>query len=121
MPDTKPVQTRLTKQQLRILQFIYRFRHVSTKHITVFLGKAQIQQAQQRLNPLLKKKYIGRSYTNKDIQNNNYATYFLLPNGLRVLKQKDPEIDTDQLHLRRSDKTASDRFTTHNLRIGDVY
>ncbi len=110
-------ETRLTRQQLAILEFMYSFRFVTTKQVQRFLGKSQVQQAQQRLNTLLAKQYIGRRYNSEDKLLGRYAAYFLLPNGLELLKGYG---DTKALRLMRKDPTASQRFIDHNIAIGDV-
>ncbi len=110
-------QTRLTKQQFDILLFIYSFRFVTTKQVQRFLDKKQIQQAQQRLNTLLDKRYIGRRYNNDDKLLGRYASYFLLPDGIEIIKGY---ADTKALRLMRKDSTASQRFIDHNIAIGDV-
>lgn len=108
---------RLTKQQFELLKFIYSNRFVTSLQVQRFLGKAHVQQAQQRLNTLLAKQYIGRRYSSDDKLLGRYAGYFLLPNGMDIIKGY---ADTKALRLMRKDVTASQRFIDHNIAIGDV-
>ena len=109
---------RFSKQQLQILKFIYGYRFVSTKQVQLLLGKKQIQQAQQRLNTLLAKEYIGRNFSNNDRLTGKYASYHLLPKGIQLLKYYG---DVKVLRNIYKDRTASERFITHCLSVGDVY
>lgn len=119
-------QTRITKQQLDILYLIYRYRFVSTKHVKQVLGREQIQQAQQRLNTLLGKGYIGRNFSNLDRLTGTYASYYLLPAGMKVLKQNKDAFEEERylsqqtLHNIYKDKNASPRFIKHQLDMGDI-
>lgn len=110
-------QTRLSKQQLMLLRFLYSRRFVTTKQVQTFLGAAHIQQAQQRLNTLLNKAYIGRHYSNEDKLLGRYATYFLLPNGMELIQGY---VSRHALRLMKKDVTASERFMQHSIAIGDV-
>lgn len=112
--DTK---TRLTKQQFDLLRFIYSHRYVTTKQVQRYLAKSHIQEAQQRLNTLLTKQYIGRRYSSDDKLLGRYASYFLLPDGMEPIKGY---ADTKALRLMRKDRTASQRFIDHNITVGDV-
>lgn len=114
---SKSKQLRLTKQQFEILEFIYTYRFVTTGQIQVFLGKKQIQQAQQRLNTLLTKGYIGRKFTNEDRLLGRHATYFLLPDGIKLLKYYG---HPQALKNMRKDATASESFAKHCIAIGDT-
>ena len=109
---------RFSKQQFQILEFIYGYRFVSTKQVQRLLGKLQIQQAQQRLNTLLAKEYIGRNFSNTDRLTGKYASYYLLPKGIQLLKHYG---DTTVLRNIYKDRTASERFIAHCLSIGDIF
>jgi len=108
---------RLTEQQLELLEFIYAYRFVTTKQVQTLLNKKQIQQAQQRLNTLLAKQYIGRRFTSEDRLLGRYATYFLLPDGLKLLKFFG---HPKALKNMRKDATSSESFMEHCIAICDV-
>lgn len=90
---------------------------MTTKQVQRFLDKKQVQQAQQRLNTLLSKEYIGRRYSNEDKLLGRYAVYYMLPKGLDLLKGYG---DKKALRLMRKDPTASKRFIDHSIAIGEV-
>ncbi len=114
----------ITKQQLLILTRIYNFRFVSTAQLQQLLAKKQLQQVQQRLNLLLKRGYIGRNFSNQDRLTGRYASYYLLPKGMKVLRQHqiklDVKLNSKVLHNIYKDKTASTRFINHCLGVGDI-
>lgn len=110
-------KTRLTKQQFDLLRFIYTHRFVTTKQVQRYLAKSHIQEAQQRLNTLLTKQCIGRRYSSDDKLLGRYASYFLLPDGMELIKG---HADTKALRLMRKDPAASQRFINHNIAVGDV-
>lgn len=110
-------QTRFNTQQYELLQFLYSRRFVTTKQVQQFLGKAQIQQAQQRLNTLLAKAYIGRRYSSEDKLLGRYAIYYLLPGGMELLKGYGSK---HAFRLMKKDATASLRFMQHSVAIGDT-
>jgi len=109
--------TRRSKRQADLLEFIYAYRFVTTKQVQVFLGKKQIQQAQQRLNTLLAKGYIERKFTNEDRLLGRYASYYLSLDGLKLLKRYG---SPRALKNMRKDATVSENFVKHNIAIGDV-
>jgi len=109
--------TRRSKRQEELLEYIYAYRFVTTKQVQIFLGKKQIQQAQQRLNTLLAKGYIDRRFTSEDRLLGRYASYYLSLDGLRLLKRYG---SPQALKNMRKDATASEGFVKHNIAIGDV-
>ncbi len=110
-------KTRLTKQQFELLRFIYSHRFVTTKQVQKFFVKSHVQEAQQRLNTLLAKQYIGRRYSSDDKLLGRYASYFLLPDGMGLIKGY---ADPKALRLIRKDPAASQRFIDHNIAVGEV-
>lgn len=114
----------ITKQQLLILVRIYNFRFVTTAQLQQLLTKKQIQQVQQRLNLLLKRGYIDRNFSSQDRLTGKYASYYLLPKGMKILKQHQAklgvELNPKALHNIYKDRTASARFINHCLGLGDI-
>jgi hypothetical protein len=116
----------ITKQQVQILARIYNFRFVSTFQLQQVLAKEQIQQVQQRLNLLLSRGYIGRNFSKLDRLTGKFASYYLLPDRVKVLKQHRSKLDNGLglnprvLHNIYKDKTASARFINHCLAVGDI-
>ncbi len=120
--NRNPKTRQVTKQQLLILNRIYQFRFVSTYQIQQLLGKKQIQQAQQRLNLLLSRGWIGRNFTKSDRLTGRFASYYLLPPGLKILRQNNEDKTLNEKVLRNiyKDKSASKRFIDHCLAVGDI-
>lgn len=116
-----PRLTVITKQQIKILIRMYDYRFVTTAQLQQVLSKKQIQQVQQRLNLLLKRGYIGRNFSSSDRLTGKYASYYLLPKGMRVLKQaKGYTFNPKVLHNIYKDRTASTRFINHCIGLGDI-
>lgn len=121
---------RITTSQLLILNHIYRFRFVSTRQLQVVLGRKQIQQVQQRLNLLVAKGYIGRNFSKLDRLTGKYASYYMLPKGMKLIKQRvDSEgkvagktkLEPRVLHNAYKDREASTRFINHSIGVGDIF
>ncbi|HEY5267604.1 MAG TPA: replication-relaxation family protein [Candidatus Saccharimonadales bacterium] len=116
-----PRSTVITKQQIKILIRIYDYRFVTTSQLQQVLAKKQIQQVQQRLNLLLERGYIGRNFSSQDRLTGRYASYYLLPKGMKVLKRaKDYTFNPKVFHNIYKDKTASTRFINHCIGLGDI-
>ncbi len=125
-----PISERITTSQLLILNHIYKFRFVSTRQLQVVLGKKQIQQVQQRLNLLITKGYIGRNFSKTNRLTGQYASYYLLPKGMKLMKQRvdadghivgKPKLEPRVLHNAYKDREASTRFINHSIGVGDIF
>lgn len=116
----------VTNQQLLILYRIYRYRFVNTYQLQQLLEKKQIQQVQQRLNLLLVRGWIGKNYSSHDRLTGKYATYYLLPKGLKILKLYKARIGPNfepnprLIHNIYKDRSASTRFINHCIGAGDI-
>jgi len=116
----------INRQQLLILYRIYNFRFINTLQIQQLIDKKQIQQAQQRLNLLVSRGWIGKNFTKLDRLTGKYASYYLLPKGIKVLKQYKSKLGFEFklnpriVHNIYKDKTASDRFINHCIGLGDI-
>lgn len=117
---TKPKYRRpLNAKQLHVLKLLYKFRFVTTdlllKH-TIAKTNAVIQG---RLNVLLSQEYIGRHYDGSYRLQNKHATYYILPKGINILKAQG--LEEAVLHSMYKDRSASQRFIDHSLRVFSVY
>ena len=116
----------INRQQLLILYRIYNFRFVNTFQVQQLIHKNQIQQAQQRLNLLVSRGWIGKNFTKLDRLTGKYASYYLLPKGIKALRQYKSklgfefELNPRIVHNIYKDKTASDRFINHCIGLGDI-
>lgn len=116
MNKTQP----LTKQQQTILTLIYRFRFISTKHVQQALGIKHISNVQPRLNSLVEKGLIGRNYDGSQRLAGLPASYYLLPAGMKELKQFDSDVSKSVLHNMYKDKDAQGPFIRRCLMVGDI-
>lgn len=112
---------RTTKQTLSILDFIHRFRHVTSRHIQLSLGHNSITTTNNRLTSLCAKGLIARHYDKADRAANRYASYYLTPAGLKLLKERNPELRYRLTRSVKADATMSERTRQRYLVLADVY
>lgn len=110
----------LTKQQRTILTLIYRFRFVSTKHVQQALNIKHLANVQPRMNLLVAGQYIGRNYDSSQRLAGQPASYYLLPKGMKALRDFDPDVSRQVLHNAYKDKTAQNAFIQRCLAVGDI-
>jgi hypothetical protein len=111
----------VTEQTLHTLQFIHRFRHVTTHHLQLCLRHASLGPTNKHLTRLRAKGYVARQYSSKDRANNRAASYHLTLDGLDFLKTHSPDV-----RLRRSRSVLADATMGIGLRsrchtLADVY
>ena len=111
----------ITTKQLTILVLIYRFRFLTTKHIQQVFGYKYIQSTQHQLTGLLELQYIARHYSAIDRLHGRYASYYLQPAGIKLLRQYKSGVKAAVLHAQYKDKNASPRFIRHCLAIADIH
>jgi hypothetical protein len=76
----------------------------------------------ERLKILLDQDYIGRNFKPEYRLLRKYATYYLLPKGIDVLKQApDTRLDATVLRNIRNDKNRSDQFVEGCLGLFNAY
>jgi hypothetical protein len=106
----------LTEQQTEILQILYKFRFATIELIVQYQELDSSKYTHTRLKILLEKKYIGRNYDGHDKIHGNPATYFLLANGIRALKE-DPDINTKALNGMYKEGAVKEQFINRCLSI----
>jgi hypothetical protein len=117
-------QRKLNQKQIALLHLIYRFRFVTTDLVALYQGKKDAKTVYPRLQYLAEKGYIGRRFEPGFRLTHQPAVYFLLPDGLRVLRGQPREgytYDLKALHSIRRDPTATDQFINRNLDILYTY
>lgn len=112
---------RMTKPTIRTLQFIHRFRHVTTRHIQLALGHANLTTTNIHLSRLTAQGYISRIYDASDKTAKRPASYYLTPVGLNVLKEKYPERSFRRVRSLQADASMSRRSREHYHVLADVY
>lgn len=111
----------LTKKQRDILNLLYRFRFGTSDQIsqTLHIHKSVINK---RLQLMLELKYIGRRYEPEYRLLRKYASYYLLADGVKALKQLESKRYSQKV-LRNigKDDTATDQFVNHWLTMFDLF
>jgi hypothetical protein len=113
---------KLQQGQINTLDQIYKYRFTTTDLLQTTLGTKNNSGLYQKLQILVKQKYVGKRYKPSDRYRRVKASYYLLPKGLRAL-QPLPEhetIDSKLIKASYKDKTLSDRFVRRTLRFYDV-
>ncbi len=118
MPNT---HYSLNSKQLGILQLLYRFRFGTTELIAQALAIKTKNKMNERLKILLDQEYIGRNYEPEYRLLRKHATYYLLPKGIKALKEHDDKCDKAVLHNIYKDKTASKQFIDRCLATFKTY
>ncbi|HSX35962.1 MAG TPA: replication-relaxation family protein [Patescibacteria group bacterium] len=111
-------------KQLELLRLFYRFRFLTSNHLTIMLDikLTNPNQIHQRLKILLDKNYIGRNYDGKYKIHGKPAEYYLLENGIKALKQfMRDKCDDKVLHNIYGDKNAKPSSIVQYLKVCTVY
>lgn len=75
-----------TKKQLAILDLLFRFRFATSEQLSQALN-ITTATINKRLKLMLELNYIGRNYDSSYVANRKHASYYLLPEGIKVLKR----------------------------------
>lgn len=89
---------RLNLKQLSILDTLYRFRFGTTELIAIALNVKTKNKMNERLKVLLDQEYIGRRYGPEYRLLRKHATYYLLPKGVKALRQHNGKYHELVLH-----------------------
>jgi len=114
---------RLTKQQLELLELVYKFRFVTSKLVSDKYGRQSKVVMYTRLQLLYKRELLGRHYDGLKSLRGEPASYYLLPAGIAALKaQSDPErVSRRTLQAAYKDRTAKETFINESLAIFQLY
>jgi len=74
-----------------------------------------------RLRILCEQDYIARRYDESSKRRIQFASYYLLPKGIAVLKERPKDFRYQVLRNIRKDVNASDRFAEHCLNVFTLY
>lgn len=112
----------LTKKQLAILDLLYRFRFATSEQLsqTLHITTATINK---RLKLMLELNYLGRNYDSSYTAIHKHASYYLLPKGIRALKQLNnpKKYSPDVLRNASKAKQLSEKFIKQCLMIFTVH
>ena len=110
----------LNAKQLKILLILYKFRFGTIELIASFQGLGTGDYTRKRLKILLGQEYIGRNYDGRYRLLNKPASYYLLPKGIKLIKQN-PVINPAVANLAYKDKSASETFINRCLITFELY
>jgi DNA-binding HxlR family transcriptional regulator len=122
MPSTPTGHYQLTTKQLALLTLTYRFRFTTSSLLSQATHISQ-NTINKRLKLLLEQEYLGRNYKPSYKLQGKPASYYLLPKGIKALKQLNEPTKYSSTILRNinKDKDASERFINHSLDVLSVY
>ncbi|MGH7157269.1 MAG: replication-relaxation family protein [Candidatus Saccharimonadales bacterium] len=110
----------LNDKQILILKTLYKFRFINVELMCRTGRRYERDVMRKRLRTLLDQEYIGREYDSSDRQQNKFAVYHLMPNGIRALAGL-PGLNPSVLHAAYRDRSASEQFINHSLNIFYFY
>jgi hypothetical protein len=116
----RPVR-RPTPQTIQTLEFIHRFRHITTRHLQLALGHASPISSHKLLIRLRTLGYIDRQYSTRSRAQNQFASYFLTPLGLTVLQTQHTAKRYRQLKSITSDASLSQPAIARLHTLADAY
>jgi len=119
----------ITEKQKEIMRLIFQFRFVNRKQIQRLLNHKDPKRINAWLKDLVDKKYLGRIYSHKLLENTKPAIYYLNNNGIIWAKyEKGEEYNTEdwQLEIKYlkkfyQDKHASITFINHCTSLCEFY
>ncbi len=119
----KQLTKQLTKQQLELLELVYKFRFVTSQLVSDKYGRQSKVVMYSRLQLLCKQELLGRHYDGLKSLRGEPASYYLLPAGIAVLKaQGDPgRVSRRTLQAAYKDRTATETFINDCLVIFQLY
>lgn len=123
MSNIEPKYRRpLNSDQLKLLQYLCKYRFSSSQHIALYFNKPSGKYVQNRLKILEDQGLVAKRYDKSYKLKGQPAAYYLLPKAARLLKAQNPDNITDQgIKNRYKDKTASDSFINHCLNVCGSY
>lgn len=115
----------ITKKQEETVNLVLKFRFINRKQIQKILGHKDAHRINAWLKDLVEKKYLGRIYSHKLLENTKPAIYYLDNMGiLWVKKQREGNYDDREARLVKkfyADKKASQIFIDHSVFLCDLF
>ena len=121
-PEPK-YRKKLNKEQVAVLQLLYRFRFASSEQIARYQEKPSNKFIQKRLKILEDQSLIAKRYDKSYKLKGKPAAYYLLPQGARALIQYANRRPDEPINIKRiyKDKDVSESFIEHCLNVLSVY
>lgn len=120
LPDT-------TEKQKEIVDLAFKFRFINRQQILKLFGHKDPGRINKWLKDLVEKKYLGRIYSHKLLENTKPAIYYLSNNGILWVRfEKGMEYDDKPLEFKYvkkfyEDKHASKSFINHCVSLFEFY
>ena len=119
--STSTTKRKLTKQQVRYLKLIFKFRFVTVQLLANHVGINR-SAVQRSLGTLLERGYITRRYCTEYRMNGRYAEYCLDLAGIRYLRNSLSDSWPEELFKPMyKDRTCTDQFAQKSLLIFSIY
>lgn len=110
----------LNSLQLQLLTTLYKFRYATAQLIADSQGTTNTRVILARLKVLTDQEYIGQKYDKSYRLIGKPASYYLLPEGVKVLRQQ-AFADPNVLKRIYYDKNQDDIHITHRLNVFKTY
>jgi len=121
MPKHEPKFRRpLNNQQVQLLQTLYKFRFATAQLIAKSQGSKHPRIIRKRLKILVDQEYIGQNYDSSYKIKGRPATYYLLLEAIRYLRQQ-PYATQRALRSMYYDRKADDKKIAHYLNVFAIY
>lgn len=114
--EVKKKERKLNKGQSAVLTLLYRYRFTTSELLAKFENQKHLQVTRSRLATLEKQGYIGKRYDGSYKLAGKFASYYLLPKGLRYLKSIEV-VDPQVSKMIYNDSKASDKFVDFCLSV----
>ena len=116
---TSSHKSKLNSKQLHLLKIIYKFRYVSAKLISKYLGLT-VSTINSNLSILVDQGYVSRFYNTSYKLNGKGASYYLTVKSINLLKN-DEVFNLRSLKLMYKNKSLSQMTIDHHLLIFECY
>ena len=121
-PEPK-YRKKLNKEQVAVLQLLYRFRFASSEQIAKHQEKKTNKAVQKRLKILEDQDLIAKRYDKSYKLKGKPAAYYLTSKGARALEANTDRKPDEPINVKRiyKDKDVSDGFIEHCLNVVNIY
>jgi len=121
MPSTPTSHYALTTKQLAILNLLYRFRF-TTSQLLAQSTHTNKDIINKRLKLMMELNYIDRKFEPEYHLLRKHATYYLMPEGIKALKQApDKKYSLKVFRNMAREEDKSEQFINHHLAVFSLY
>jgi hypothetical protein len=121
-PEPK-YRKKLNKEQIAVLQLLYRFRFANSEQIAKHQEKKSSKAVQKRLKILEDQDLIAKRYDKSYKLKGKPAAYYLTSKGARALEANTNRKLDEPINIKRiyKDKDVSEGFIEHSLNTVNIY